>query len=154
MEHSEGARPAEAIQDRRPPRWFIDRVANPVVRRLAPSRLGRRLPVAVLTFTGRRSGRRFDVPVAVHQVDDQRVVFAAGAWRVNFRGGADAQLLAEGRSTPVHVTLLEDPADVGAVFRAAFDTGITPEKIALRIPSGSQPTDEELAAHRRILVLR
>ena len=154
MEHRGGAGATGTVQDRRPPRWLIDHVANPVVRRLAPTRFGRRLPVAVLRFTGRRTGRRLDVPVGVHDVAGQRVIFTGAPWRLNFRGGADAALLAAGRVSPVHVTLVEDPAQVGAVFRAAFDAGITPDRIALRIPAGGAPTDEVLAAHRHVLVLR
>ncbi|GAB7191789.1 hypothetical protein NUM3379_24970 [Kineococcus sp. NUM-3379] len=153
MDHSDAARPAGTVRDRRPPRWLVDHLVNPVVRRLAPTRLGRRMPVAVLRFTGRRSGRHLDVPVAVHRVGGRDVVFTGAPWRVNFRGGADATLLARGRLTPVHVTLVEDPAGVGAVFRAAFDAGITPERIALRVPAGARPGDEELAAHRSVLVL-
>ena len=94
-----------ALQDRRPPRWFIDRVANPLVRRLAPGPLGRHLPVAVLTVTGRRTGRRFTVPVGVHEVDHQRLVFTDAPWRINFRGGALAELLTAGQRSTVNVTL-------------------------------------------------
>ena len=142
-----------ALQDRRPPQWLIDRIANPVVRRLAPGPLGRHLPVAVLTVTGRRSGRRFDVPVGIHRVAGQRLVFTSAPWRVNFRGGASAELLHAGQRGTVDVTLVEDPAEVGALFRTTFAAGITPAQIALRMPPGHEPSDEELAAHRNVLLL-
>ncbi len=145
---------SHALQDRRPPKWLIDRVANPLVRRLAPSRLGRHLPVAVLTVTGRRTGRRFTVPVGVHEIDHQRLIFTDAPWRINFRGGAPAQLLCAGQHSTVDVTLVEDPTEVGNLFRAAFAAGITPAHIALRIPTGHTPSDEELAAHRNVLLLR
>lgn len=145
---------SRALQDRRPPRWFIDRVANPLVRRLAPGPLGRHLPVAVLTVTGRRTGRRFTVPVGVHEVDHQRLVFTDAPWRVNFRGGALAELLTAGQRSTVNVTLVEDATEVGDLFRAAFAAGMTPSQIALRIPPGHTPSDEELAAHRKVLLLR
>ncbi|WP_432534909.1 grhN [Kineococcus arenarius] len=142
------------IQDRRPPQWLIDRVANPVVRRLAPTRFGSRLPVAVLRFTGRRSGRRFEVPVGVHDVAGQRLVFTGAPWRVNFRGGASAELLTGGRVSAVRASLVEDPAEVGGWFRAAFAAGTTPAQLALRIAPGHDPGDEELAAQRNVLLLR
>lgn len=142
------------IEDRRPPRWLTRHVLNPVVRRLAPTRWGSRLPVAVLRVTGRRSGRRFDVPVGVHEVAGQRLVFTDAPWRLNFRGGAPAELLSGGRLTTVHVRLVEDPAEVGALFRAAFAAGTTPAQIALDVPPGHQPSDDEFAARRNVLVLR
>ncbi|WP_432543968.1 grhN [Kineococcus sp. SYSU DK002] len=141
------------IQDRRPPRWLIQHIANPLVRRLAPTRFGSRLPVAVLTVTGRRTGRRFDVPVGVHEVAGQRLVFTDAPWRSNFRGGAAAELLSAGRRSAVQVHLVETPAEVGALFRAAFAAGITPAQIAMAIPAGHDPDDEELAAQRSVLVL-
>ncbi|WP_432487460.1 grhN [Kineococcus sp. SYSU DK018] len=143
-----------ALQDRRPPQWLIDRTANPVVRRLAPGPLGRHLPVAVLTVTGRRSGRRFDVPVGIHRVAGQRLVFTSAPWRINFRGGASAELLSAGQRSTVHGELVEEPEQVGALFRSAFAAGTTPAQIALRIPAGHEPGDEELAAHRNVLLLR
>ncbi|NAZ77621.1 grhN [Kineococcus sp. T13] len=141
------------IQDRRPPRWLTRRIVNPLVRRLAPTRFGSRLPVAVLRVTGRRSGRRFEVPVGVHDVDGRRLIFTDAPWRLNLRGGAPAELLEGGRLSAVRATLVEDPAQVGALFRAAFAAGTGPERIALRIAPGHAPGDEELAAHRHVVLL-
>ncbi|MFC7962366.1 grhN [Rhodococcoides kroppenstedtii] len=108
----------------------------------------------MLTVTGRRTGRRFTVPVGVHEIDHQRLIFTDAPWRINFRGGAPAQLLCAGQHSTVDVTLVEDPTEVGNLFRAAFAAGITPAHIALRIPTGHTPSDEELAAHRNVLLLR
>lgn len=144
---------SQHIQDRRPPRWLIQHIANPLVRRLAPTRFGSRLPVAVLKVTGRRTGRRFDVPVGVHEVAGQRLVFTDAPWRVNFRGGAAAELLSAGQLSAVQVRLVETPAEVGALFRASFAAGVTPAQIAMAIPAGHDPSDEELAAQRSVLVL-
>ncbi|WP_432512270.1 grhN [Kineococcus sp. SYSU DK001] len=141
------------IQDRRPPRWLTHHIANPLVRRLMLTRFGARLPVAVLKVTGRRSGRRFEVPVGVHEVAGQRLVFTDAPWRLNFRGGAAAELLSAGQLSAVQVHLVEDPAEVGALFRAAFAAGTTPAQIAMAIPAGYDPSDEELAARRSVLVL-
>ena len=144
---------SQHIQDRRPPRWLTQHIANPLVRRLAATRFGARLPVAVLKVTGRRTGRRFEVPVGVHDVAGQRLVFTDAPWRVNFCGGAVAELLSAGQLSTVQVHLVEDPAEVGALFRATFAAGITPAQIAMTIPAGHEPSDEELAAQRNVLVL-
>ncbi|WP_337063279.1 hypothetical protein [Kineococcus sp. G2] len=144
---------SQHIHDRRPPRWLVQHIANPLVRRLVPTRLGARLPVAVLKVTGRRSGRRFEVPVGVHEVAGQCLVFTDAPWRLNFRGGAAAELLRAGQLSAVQMRLVEAPAEVGALFRAAFAAGITPAQIAMAIPAGHDPSDEELAAQRSVLVL-
>lgn len=93
------------------------------------------------------------VPVGVHQVAGQRLVFTDAPWRLNFRGGATAELLSAGQLSAVHVRLVEEPAEVGTLFRASFAAGITPAQIALAIPAGHDPSDEELAAQRNVLVL-
>ena len=66
-----------------PPPRAVVRVVNPVVRRLLTSPLGSRLPATLhlLEFTGRRSGRRFSVPVGVHEVAGGPVAFTEAAWR-------------------------------------------------------------------------
>ena len=97
---------SQHIQDRRPPRWLTQHVVNPLVRRLAPTRFGFRLPVAVLTVTGRRTGRLFEVPVGVHKVAGQQLVFTDAPWRVNFRGGGAAVLLSAGQRSTVQVHLV------------------------------------------------
>lgn len=142
-----------AIHDRRPPRWLTKHVANPVVCAIARTRWGHRLPVAVLSFVGRRTGRRYDVPVGVHEAGQERLVFTDALWRLNFRGGAPAELLVDGQRRPVHVTLVEQSAEVGEHFRAVLRAGVRPAQIAMRIPAGYEPSNEEYAAHRKVLRL-
>lgn len=77
-----------AVWVQTPPRRVL-RVVNPIIGRLLISPLASRLPpaMAVLEFTGRRSGRRFSVPVGVHEVRADLVVFSEAGWRANFAGG-------------------------------------------------------------------
>jgi hypothetical protein len=142
-----------AIHNRRPPPWLTNRLLNPLVLQLARTRLAPHLPVAVLRVTGRRSGRRFDVPLGVHRVGEQRLVFTNAVWRLNFRGGASAELLAKGHRSAVHVSLVEDPAEVGVLFRTAFRAGVTPQQIGMRIDTDHEPGDGEFAAARNVLVI-
>jgi deazaflavin-dependent oxidoreductase (nitroreductase family) len=75
--------------------WVRNHLVNPVVRVLArtPARrlLGR--PLVLLRYTGRRTGRRFELPVMAAQAGEDLVVVAgqhdAKTWWRNF--GAAAQ---------------------------------------------------------------
>ena len=71
----------------------LNRTANPVVRLLLRSPAHRALSgrLALITVTGRRSGRRFTFPVGYRRVDG-RVEIAVGSperkrWWRNLRGG-------------------------------------------------------------------
>jgi len=74
-----------------PPPVPVMRLVSPLMRRLLRSPLASRLPPALtlLEFAGRRSGRRFAVPVGVHEVQDGSVVFTEAGWRRNFAGGPE-----------------------------------------------------------------
>ena len=137
------------------PPWLMRYVLNPAMRRLLPSRLGARIPLALLRVTGRRSGRRYEIPVGVHQAGGQMVVLSPAGWVQNFKGGADAELVhAGGRVERVRGELVEDAAGVGPLLRAVLDAGTSPSTIRLSVPAGHRVTDEEAAAVRKAVVLR
>ncbi|GAA3501768.1 mycobacterial cell wall protein Rv0580c [Streptomyces prasinosporus] len=71
-----------------------------------PGPLAERL--ALLHFTGRRSGRPYTVPAGVHRLGEALVVATGSAWRHNFAGGADGELTWRGRRTPVRFVLVTD----------------------------------------------
>jgi hypothetical protein len=54
------------VRDGRPPAMLV-RLLNPVARVVLRTPFGRIVkPVALLQFTGRRSGRRYVIPVGLH----------------------------------------------------------------------------------------
>ena len=73
----------------------IMRVMNPLLRKLLPTPFagGARREFMVLSFTGRKSGRQFTIPVSAHLLDGRLYALAGAPWKVNFRGGAPAQVL-------------------------------------------------------------
>ena len=80
----------------------LTRIGNVFVRPLLRSRAGRGMhELALLSFSGRRSGKRYDVPVAYHELDGEGIVLTRSRWRVNFRGGADIEVTQEGRRRPM-----------------------------------------------------
>ena len=66
------------------------------------SRLGITVPMGLLRVTGRRTGRRYEIPVGVWESGDGFVIFSDAPWLQNFRGGAVAELVLRGQTRPVH----------------------------------------------------
>ncbi|WP_331723223.1 hypothetical protein OHB07_38470 (plasmid) [Streptomyces sp. NBC_00111] len=64
--------------------------------------------LALLHFTGRRSGRAHTVPAGVHRIGGALFVATGSAWRHNFTDGAPGEITWRGRRTPVHFTLVTD----------------------------------------------
>jgi hypothetical protein len=82
-----------------PPPPALMRLLNPLVRRVLSSRhLGGRIDqMMLLEFTGRRSGRRIRVPVALHLIDGVPMAFTHRPWRLNFTGGAPVTVTHRGQ---------------------------------------------------------
>ena len=96
------------------------RIGNTFMRPLLRSRLGRRMDdLALLSFTGRRSGRLYTVPVGYHELDGHGVVMTASPWRANLRGGADVEVVHNGRRIPMRAESDRGPARRGAGLQRA-----------------------------------
>jgi hypothetical protein len=124
------------------------RVGNLVMRPLLRSRLGARIPdLALLTFRGRRTGRRYEVPVAVYPIDGADVVLTASRWRANLRGGAEVELRHRGVDREMHAELIDDPDEVATIYSAMLDrVGLDHAKrVGLVIDGGTRlPTHDDL----------
>lgn len=138
------------------------RVGNAFMRPLLHSRLGRRMDdLALLSFTGRRSGRLYTVPVGYHELDGHGVILTASAWRANLRGGADVIVEHDGRRIPMRAELIEDPHEVAQVYSALLRTvELSKAKLAigLEVIGDRLPTDEEIeeavGGRRSVVTLR
>jgi len=75
----------------------------------------------VLRFFGRRTGRRYDVPVVAHRLDGELYALTDAAWRNNFRGGADVEVTLDGHVTRMRGQLLDDPEAVAPLYARAID---------------------------------
>ena len=95
----ERARPA--VERVHPPDALL-RAGNPIVRRLLTSPLHRPLSgrLLLVRYVGRRSGRRLEVPFGRIDYDGRTAVISNSPWRLNFRGGRDAELARPRRGGP------------------------------------------------------
>jgi hypothetical protein len=123
------------------------RVMNSALRHLLGTPVGRALKdFMVLNVTGRKSGRRYSVPVSAHVIDGQLYALAGSQWTRNFTGGAPAQIVRDGRTTTMRCELITDGAQVAELFhRCASSYG--PRKaqrsMGLKFRDQGVPTLEE-----------
>jgi hypothetical protein len=129
-------------------------VINPIMRTLLLSPAARVLPdaLAVLQFSGRRTGKAYRIVVGAHEAPGSRVVFTSAPWARNFKGGAPVTLVQEGRRRPGTGTLVEDPDVVASAFQAVFDDGAPPRALGLEVPDGHRMTGEDVRAVQRVMI--
>jgi hypothetical protein len=101
----------------------------------------------VLHLTGRKTGRRYDIPVGYVDMEGKLTVVTVARWRVNLRGGADVEVTLRGRRRPMHALLEEDPASVAVSYQAMIDRigwQKAQRQLGLSLPGGRAPTVLEL----------
>lgn len=97
----------------------------------------------VLNFTGRKSGRRYSVPVSAHRIDGDLYAIASAGWKANFRDGATAEVLYDGKTTSMRGELIREPAAVADLaLRAAESYGADKAQrtMGLKFRDGRIPT--------------
>jgi hypothetical protein len=133
-----------------PSRTFrtLTRVGNVVMRPLIRSRMGTHMHgLAVISSTGRRTGRRYAVPVGYQEMDERGLIMTAAGWKANLREGADVEVVHDGRTRPMRAQLVEDADEVADVYVALLQRlGLKKAtQIGLRISGDHVPTHDELA---------
>ena len=77
---------------------------------------------AVITVTGRRSGKPITTPINVVRIDSELIVISMRnrTWWRNLRGGRTASLRHDGKRFPVRGEIVEAPAEVAAELISYF----------------------------------
>ncbi|HZQ32137.1 MAG TPA: hypothetical protein VFB19_10425 [Mycobacterium sp.] len=124
------------------------RLINPVVRRLLRTPLlgAMRKELMVVSFSGRKTGRRYSVPVSAHRIDDGLYALIGAPWKLNFRGGATAEVLHDGTTTAMRGELVEDPATVADLYHrcaAAYGVRRAQRTMGLKFRDPRVPTLDE-----------
>ena len=106
-----------AIDAGHPPSALL-KLVNPILGFLLRTPLAgpARKQLMVLSFTGRKTGRPFTLPVSAHVIDNDLYALTGAAWKQNFRGGAPAQVVYDGKTTAMHGELIRDRAVVSALY--------------------------------------
>jgi hypothetical protein len=136
-----------------PPPTLV-KMGNPLVRMLLGSPLHGMLDDSylVLHLSGRKTGRRYDIPVGYVDMDGKLIVVTVASWRVNLRGRSDVEVTLRGCLRPMHALLDEDPASVAVSYQAMIGRigwKKAQRQLGISLPGGRAPTVLELndAAH-------
>lgn len=126
------------------------RLVNPVLGFLLRTPLAgpARKQLMVLSFTGRKTGRPYTLPVSAHLIDNELCALTGASWKQNFRDGADAQVVYDGKTTAMRGELIRDRAVVSDLFlRCAESYGVqrAQRMIGLKFRDQRIPTREEFA---------
>ncbi len=149
----------QAITISHPPNAVL-RVVNPALRLLLRTPL--RGPVGkelmVVSFAGRRTGRQYSIPLSAFYIGGALYAITGARWKNNFRGGATAQVLHDGKTATLRGELIDDRATVADLaYRASQAYGAKRAQRALgmkfrdaQVPSPAEFTEavgrEHLAA--------
>lgn len=128
------------------------RAANPISRAVARSPLGRHFgSLTVLQFEGRRSGKRYSVPVMARELNGSPVVFTDARWASNFIGGIPIVVHRGGRERTGFAGVVGDSREAAEGLRAVIASLGSPRGVGLVIDKDHVPTDAELNAVRRMI---
>jgi hypothetical protein len=96
------------------------RVINPLMKALLRSPWHGWLSHAMLllSFYGRKSGKRYTIPLAYVQHNDRIFVLTHSPWWKNLRGGAPVLMRLQGRSVGGTANIVTDFAQIGEVMQA------------------------------------
>src|SRR3954467_2509413 len=105
------AEQSPAVSVSHPPEKLL-RAVNPVLKFLLGTPLAgpARKDLMVLSFKGCKSGNPYSIPVSAHNIGGQLYALAGAPWTRNFRGGADTEVLHDGKKTSMRGELIEDAA--------------------------------------------
>ncbi|BBZ49542.1 hypothetical protein H7H82_01800 [Mycobacterium heidelbergense] len=138
-----------AIDVGHPPSALL-RVVNPVLGLLLRTPLAgpARKQLMVLSFTGRKTARPYSIPVSAHVIDNDLYALTGAPWKQNFRDGAPAQVVYDGKTTAMHGELIRDHAVVSDLYhRCAQSYGAqrAQRMIGLKFRDRRIPTLDEFA---------
>ncbi len=139
---------------------FLFILINPVVRILlkSPIHFFWSGSLMLLTFTGRKSGKRFTTPVRFIRTGETVRCFTSSEnqWWRNLRGGSDVVLRIEGRDIPYHANVVEnDPKEIEkwlVYYLASFPQDAAYHDIRLNKDKSLNSLDLERASSNAVVV--
>lgn len=145
MEH------AATAQRRRPPK-ILYKVMNPTFKAILRSPLHRWLSrrLLLLTFTGRKSGTRYRIPLGYVQEGSTLWLATASRWAANLHGGVPVSVRLRGQERAGTADVITDEQGMWEGFRTMF--AATPELSSItgiRIDADGLPNREDVTRARR-----
>lgn len=114
--------------------------------------------VLLLTFTGRKSGRAYTIPVEYSGESDILTIWSGHRWCANLRGGAPVEVRLRGRQRTAWADVIDDPDELLAeVDRYVARYGLKGAGLRIGVVLDMQPPlsrDELAEALRGRVVIR
>lgn len=138
-----------AVRAEHPPQALLKAV-NPLLRVLLRTPLAGsvRKHFMVLNFHGRKTGRPLSIPVSAHRIGGDVYAIANAPWKHNFRGGAPAEVVVDGKPTPMRGELITDRTETAELLRRcaeAYGPRRAQRMMGLKFRDTTVPTVEEFA---------
>jgi hypothetical protein len=138
-----------AVTVSHPPAAIL-RAVNPIMRFLLRTPLSgaARKQMMVVSFNGRKTGRRFSIPLSAHQIDNDLYAMTSAPWKHNFREGATAEVLHDGKTTTMRGELIQDRevvADLSRRCAESYGVKRAQRMMGLKFRDQRIPTVEEFA---------
>jgi len=114
---------ANPITISHPPKVLL-RFINPALKVLLHTPLAgpARHQLMVLDFTGHKSGRHYSIPLSAHLIDGILYAMTGATWKYNFRDGATATVVHDGKTTTMRGELLEDKSLVTNLYARCVES--------------------------------
>lgn len=140
---------SHAVTVSHPPAAIL-RTVNPILRYLlrTPVAGAAREQMMVVSFNGRKTGRRYSIPLSAHRIDNGLYALTSAPWKQNFRDGAAAEVLHNGKTTAMRGELIQDRAVIADLARRCAESyGVkrAQRMMGLKFRDQRIPTLEEFA---------
>jgi len=140
---------SSAITESHPPEALL-RLVNPIMKLLlhTPFAGAARNQMMVVNFTGRKSGHHYSMPLSAYVVDGNLYAMTGRNWKNNFRDGAAATVLHDGKTTTMRGELITDKAHVADLYsRTAESYGVkrAERAMGLGFRDHQMPTHDQFA---------
>jgi hypothetical protein len=141
----------DTVQEKKspsPPDWLFKGLVNPMMKTILRSPIHGMMSggLAVITYTGVKSGKKYSTPVAYHVKDEQTIyTFTRSRWHKNLFGGKPVTLRIKGKDYPAMADVITDNEQTWALmneFMDKYDGNIRRVGIML----GKDATSEEIRA--------
>ena len=152
---------ANAITISHPPAAVL-RIVNPLMKMVLHTPLAgpARSQLMVVDFTGRKSGRPYSLVLSAHVIDNILYAMTGKQWKYNFRDGATAQVLHDGKTTTMRGELIQDRAAVADLYRrfaGSYGVKNAQRMMAMKFRDQQMPTLEDFTdavEHNQLVAIR
>lgn len=95
------------------------KIVNPLVKAvlLSPFHKGMSKRLMVLSFTGKKTGKRYATPVGYVRQGNRITIFTHSAWHKNFKASAPVRMRIQGQDVHGTATLVTDPGRIKQMVR-------------------------------------